>query len=83
VHGLKIDRSFVGKIGVAKTEEALIETILLMASRLQLSVVAEGVETQQQLDFLRAAHCDLVQGFLLGRPMEAAQLRALIAQQIV
>ena len=83
VHGLKIDRSFVAKIGEAKTEEALIETMLLMASRLQLRVVAEGIETPQQLDFLRAANCDLVQGYLLGRPMEAAQLRALIAQQVV
>ncbi len=83
VHGLKIDRSFVAKIGVAKTEEALIETMLLMASRLQLRVVAEGIETPQQLDFLKAANCDLVQGYLLGRPMAAAQLRALIAQQVV
>lgn len=78
VHGLKIDRSFVEKIGQVKTEEALIETILLMASKLQLDVVAEGVETQEQLDFLRAAHCDLVQGYFLGRPVPAAQFRELL-----
>lgn len=81
VHGLKIDRSFVEKIGRMKTEEALIETILLMASKLQLAVVAEGVETQEQLEFLRAADCDLVQGYFLGRPMPAAQFRAMLLAQ--
>ena len=81
VHGLKIDRSFVEKIGQAKTEEALIETILLMATKLQLAVVAEGVETQEQLDFLRAANCDLVQGYFLGRPVPAAQLREILQAQ--
>jgi len=75
VHGLKIDRSFVEKIGEMKTEEALIETMLMMASKLQLTVVAEGVETQAQLDFLRASDCDLVQGYFLGRPMPAEQFR--------
>jgi len=81
VHGLKIDRSFVDKIGQAKTEEALIETILLMATKLNLSVVAEGVETQEQLDFLRAADCDLVQGYFLGRPMPAPQFREILHLQ--
>ena len=81
VHGLKIDRSFVDKIGQAKTEEALIETILLMATKLNLSVVAEGVETQEQLDFLRAADCDLVQGYFLGRPVPAAQFLEIMQTQ--
>jgi len=81
VHGLKIDRSFVEKIGQLKTEEALVETILLMASKLQLAVVAEGVETQEQLEFLRAADCDLVQGYFLGRPMPAAQFREMLQRQ--
>jgi len=81
VHGLKIDRSFVEKIGQMKTEEALVETMLLMAAKLHLAVVAEGVETQEQLDFLRAADCDLVQGYFLGRPLPAAQFRELLQQQ--
>ncbi|MDX1490886.1 MAG: EAL domain-containing protein [Pseudohongiellaceae bacterium] len=75
VQGMKIDKSFVSKIGLLKTEESLIETMLLMAEKLDISVVAEGVETQQQLDFLKNAKCDLVQGYYLGKPMPEAEFR--------
>jgi diguanylate cyclase (GGDEF)-like protein/PAS domain S-box-containing protein len=69
VQCMKIDRSFIVKIGQLKTEEALIETMLLMAEKLNISVIAEGVETEEQLAFLKNAHCDLVQGYYLGKPM--------------
>ncbi len=75
VNAFKIDRSFVDKIGKLKTEEALIETMLLMAEKLQIKVVAEGVETQEQLDFLRRLNCDFAQGYFIGRPMPEDQFR--------
>lgn len=83
VHGMKIDRSFVAKIGKERTEEALIETMLLMAEKLDIHVVAEGVETQQQLEFLRAAHCDYVQGYYIGRPMPAEEFRDYLITTLV
>ncbi|TAN76352.1 MAG: EAL domain-containing protein, partial [Magnetospirillum sp.] len=71
---LKIDRSFVvGAISDPNTAR-LVETIVTMAHGLGLETVAEGVETAEQLDFLRACDCDLVQGFLLGRPMPPGDL---------
>ena len=66
---IKIDRAFVDKIGTDKTSDALIETILLMAKRLEIDVVAEGIETQVQQDFLNQFGCGFGQGYFLGRPM--------------
>lgn len=66
---IKIDRSFVDGIGEKESAESLIETIILMAKKLDLSIIAEGIETPTQLDFLKKHECTLGQGFLLGRPM--------------
>jgi len=66
---IKIDQSFVKEIGIDSSAEALIETILAMAERLQIEVVAEGIETEDQLNYLRKHHCDFGQGYLLGKPM--------------
>jgi len=72
---LKIDKSFVRNLPVDPQSGAIVEAVLLLSRRLGLDVVAEGVETQAQLDMLRELRCPLVQGFLKGRPMsaEAAQ----------
>jgi EAL domain-containing protein (putative c-di-GMP-specific phosphodiesterase class I) len=78
VNGLKIDRSFVAKIGTLRTEEALIETMLLMAEKLELRAVAEGVETHEQLDFLRSLNCDFAQGYYISRPMSEVNFRAFL-----
>ena len=78
VDGLKIDRSFVARIGELKTEEALIETMLLMAKKLQIRAVAEGVETREQLAFLRNLNCDFAQGYYIARPMPKDQFRAFL-----
>lgn len=71
---LKIDRSFV--VGATKDPNTarLVETIVTMAHGLGMETVAEGVETAEQLDFLKACDCDIVQGFLLGRPMSLDDL---------
>lgn len=82
VNGLKIDRSFVAKIGELKTEEVLIETMLLMAKKLQIQAVAEGVETREQLDFLRNLNCDFAQGYYIARPMPEKQFRAFLLSSI-
>ena len=57
---------------------AIIAAVVAMAQRLQLTVTAEGVETPEQLEFLRTEGCDLLQGFLTGRPVEADALEALL-----
>jgi len=66
---IKIDRSFVKDIGIKPSAEALIETILAMASRLSIKVVAEGIETKAQLEYLKEHGCDFGQGYYLARPM--------------
>ncbi|MDX2368555.1 MAG: EAL domain-containing protein [Colwellia sp.] len=75
---IKIDRSFVDAIGKESSAETLIETILLMAKNLGIQVVAEGIETQNQLDFLRKYHCDYGQGYLLGRPMTTSKFASFV-----
>lgn len=66
---LKIDRSFINKIPNEKKNAAIVESIISMAHNLDLRVVAEGVETQEQLLFLKKCKCNLVQGFLFNRPV--------------
>jgi diguanylate cyclase (GGDEF)-like protein/PAS domain S-box-containing protein len=67
MHSLKIDRSFVGDLGNGD-DASIVHTIISMSRSLGLKVVAEGVETVDQLEFLRRNGCDLAQGYLLGRP---------------
>ncbi|MDA7085093.1 EAL domain-containing protein [Pseudomonas sp. SA3-5] len=73
---LKIDRSFVDGLPHGEQDTQIARAIIAMAHSLNLSVIAEGVETQAQLDFLRTHDCDEVQGYLLGRPMPAHQFAA-------
>ncbi len=71
---IKIDRSFIARIERDPSHRVLVGGIIGLARDLGLRVVAEGVETRFQLDFLRQTDCDEVQGFLLGRPAEPASL---------
>jgi diguanylate cyclase (GGDEF)-like protein len=70
---LKIDRSFVGRLGPG-ADSAVVAAIVAMAHNLDLEVVAEGVETLAQADLLRSFGCAVAQGYLFGRPVEAAEL---------
>jgi EAL domain-containing protein (putative c-di-GMP-specific phosphodiesterase class I) len=71
VHALKIDQSFVRNIGADPNANALITAIVAMAASLRLTVVAEGVETGQQLQFLRSRGCPSAQGFYFSEAVSA------------
>ena len=79
LHQLKIDQSFVRNLGARATDDVIVQTIIGMARNLELEVIAEGVETQEQKDFLVRHGCDLYQGYLLGRPMPVDALDAVLA----
>jgi EAL domain-containing protein (putative c-di-GMP-specific phosphodiesterase class I) len=75
---VKIDRSFIGDITTDQDAASIVLAIISMAQRLNLKVIAEGVETRAQLDFLRAHGCDEAQGYYLARPMTIEQLEILL-----
>jgi diguanylate cyclase (GGDEF)-like protein/PAS domain S-box-containing protein len=80
VDRLKIDKSFVDKITFGEDEAPIVSGIIAMAHSLRLKVVAEGIETTEQLAFLKRAGCDEGQGYRLGRPMPAAEMEAQLAR---
>ena len=74
VDKLKIDRSFMDGLGEPGHDPVLVDMMLSLAKRLGVKSVAEGVETQQQADWLRRAGCQMIQGYLYARPMPLEQL---------
>ena len=76
--GIKIDKSFVRSLCDDDVTLAIVQAILSLADRLNLAVVAEGVETERELNTLRKLGCRLIQGYLTGRPMDSQQARALL-----
>jgi len=79
VDKIKIDRSFVSGIARDRKDEAIIVAMLLIASRLNLTVIAEGVETSEQLAFLQENNCHEIQGFIFHKPQPADQIARLLA----
>lgn len=77
---LKIDRTFVRDLTEDGEDAAITRAIIAMAHSLELKVVAEGVEEQQQLDFLKLQGCDEIQGFLISRPVEAQHFAGLLRE---
>ncbi|MEP6884022.1 MAG: EAL domain-containing protein [Gammaproteobacteria bacterium] len=78
INTLKLDRSFVNDVPKNADVSTIVRSVIEMAHSLNLQVVAEGIETEQQLDFLRAHHCGEGQGFLFNRPMNAAKCQTLL-----
>ncbi|ANV84419.1 hypothetical protein AWQ21_08510 [Picosynechococcus sp. PCC 7003] len=70
---VKIDRSFIQKIHSNPANAVIISAIISMAHKLQIKVAAEGVESQEELEFLKQFNCDEIQGFVFSRPIHAAQ----------
>ncbi|SCZ59989.1 putative bifunctional diguanylate cyclase/phosphodiesterase [Thiohalomonas denitrificans] len=77
---LKIDQSFIRELADDSQDMAIVCAILTLAGRLNLTTVAEGIETRPQFDFLRENGCEVAQGFLFSRPVPAAQLEFLLRE---
>jgi diguanylate cyclase (GGDEF)-like protein/PAS domain S-box-containing protein len=76
IHNVKIDRSFIKNIPTDKGSMTLVRAIIALAHELELSVTAEGIETKEQLAFLKDQQCELLQGYLFSRPATTEQLQA-------
>lgn len=74
VSTLKIDGSFIRKIGVSPQNDGIVKAIMTLGHGIGLQVVAECVETEQQLEFLKAQDCDIIQGFFFSQPLDAEAL---------
>ncbi|SDB31896.1 putative bifunctional diguanylate cyclase/phosphodiesterase [Bauldia litoralis] len=75
---LKVDRSFVRDIGLNATANALIQSLVSLGDAMNLSVIAEGIENEDQLKLLRLVQCEYVQGYLISRPIPAEQITDLL-----
>jgi diguanylate cyclase (GGDEF)-like protein/PAS domain S-box-containing protein len=78
IHYLKIDGSFIKDIGIDPSDEKIVDAIIHLAHSFDLKVIAECIETQQQYDFLKNLGCDIGQGYLLSKPLEAEAFGALL-----
>jgi EAL domain-containing protein (putative c-di-GMP-specific phosphodiesterase class I) len=75
---LKIDKAFINDIPTDDGDVTLVLTIIAMAHNFKLKVVAEGVETQAQMDFLAQKNCDEIQGYFFSRPVPAMEIEQLL-----
>ncbi len=80
INTIKIDRSFVRDISDDPNDAAITAAIVALARSLRMKVTAEGIETKEQLDFIKSLHCDEAQGFYFARPLTARDFEQFIAQ---
>jgi len=81
VHAIKIDKGFIDDVTRDPYDQGIVKAISTLAQTLGLRVIAEGIETEAQWEFVRSLHCDQAQGYLFHRPMARGDLMAGIAQQ--
>jgi EAL domain-containing protein (putative c-di-GMP-specific phosphodiesterase class I) len=81
VASLKIDQSFVRELGQDDNAAAIVKAVISLGHSLEMKVIAEGVETEKQMSFLLANHCDAMQGFLFSRPLEADEFITLLERE--
>lgn len=77
---IKIDKSFIDNIGKSRSEDMIATTVISLGHSLRLKVIAEGVETAEQLGVLESLGCDMMQGFLFSRPVPPGAIRTLLEQ---
>jgi len=82
INTLKIDKSFVQEITTNPNAEAIANSVISLAHRLDLTVVAEGVETREQLSFLKNEGCDRVQGFFFSKPLPANEIEKMLRNKV-
>ena len=75
---LKIDKSFVDRVITDESTKIITESIVSMVSKLGYETVAEGVETEEQFDYMKQIGCDIIQGYLLGRPVPADDIEQML-----
>lgn len=83
VYKLKIDQSFICDIGIDVEDKAIVQTIIALAKSLGLKTIAEGVETKEQLDFLRENGCDEVQGYYFSKPLSVDDFENYIRNYLI
>ncbi len=83
VNNLKIDRSFISALGANKSEVSIVRAIIAMANSLDMKVIAEGIETEDQITNLLELACDYGQGFFFNTPMESSAAQELIEKNLV
>ena len=81
INTIKIDRAFIKGIGIDINTEAIIKAIIAMAHSLKMELVAEGVETEEQLAFLQSEQCDKIQGYLFSPAVPEEDFRKLLEKE--
>jgi len=80
---IKIDKSFIDEITEDSKEEAIAESIIALAHKMNLSVIAEGIETEKQLEFIREQKCDKAQGYYFSKPLPVEEIEKLLSLPLV
>jgi diguanylate cyclase (GGDEF)-like protein/PAS domain S-box-containing protein len=83
IHKLKIDKSFIDEINQHKDGEEIVKTIIELGNRLRFQVIAEGVEHEQQMSFLKENNCFLAQGYFFSKPLPAKEIEVLLRKQLL
>ena len=80
IDNLKIDRSFIDNLDSHGESYELVKTIVILAHNLKMKVVAEGIETKEQLEYLRSLGCEYAQGYFLSKPLPAEDVEIRLLQ---